>query len=381
MASLSGKLALLRGLLDGQTAYRGPFFVAVDTTRRCNNVCLGCFYHCRESGHAVEGDQSIQELPLDLARSMARDLARSGVKEVVMAGEGEPLLHSRFIDVLAAFKEPGLRVQVFTNGILLDDNMAHRMVSAGVDDLHVSFWAVTPEEHSRWHPGMNPGALQQRIRGAAAVTQAKKAAQSRFPKLTLQVLVNRENLPGLSTRADLALEIGCDSVQFAYFRHYGSSFEGLSLGPEDEETAAREFGLAARRLDAAGIRHDAGKFLARLRMGNSWLRTPCYAPWYTCHIRVDGNVHSCPRCEFAMGSLRERTFAEIWNGARFKEFRRRCGSRTPEAGLGCACENCCVIENNQEVHNVFRWFKPVARRWPEPDRARSLLADSDQPLP
>ena len=36
MQGVAGKWGLLRGLLNGETAYAGPFAVTVDVTRRCN---------------------------------------------------------------------------------------------------------------------------------------------------------------------------------------------------------------------------------------------------------------------------------------------------------------------------------------------------------
>jgi MoaA/NifB/PqqE/SkfB family radical SAM enzyme len=362
MASIPDKLALLRGLLEGQTAYRGPFFVGVDVTRRCNTICLGCAYHCKVSGHPVTGDRTLQEMPLDLARSLAGDLAQLHVQEVVMAGEGEPLLHSRFIDVVTAFKEAGLRVQVFTNGILLDDNLARRIVAAGLDRLNVSFWAVTPEEHAKWHPGLSVEALDQRTRGVAAVRLAKQEARASLPRLTLQMPIHRENLGSLSDRVDLALKTGCDAVGFGYYRHHESPFEGLALRPEDADVTSRELGLASARLRSAGIHHNAGVLLERVRLGLSWLRVRCYAPWFSARVRVDGRVQPCPSCDFAMGTVGEQAFAEIWHGPLYRDFRRRCSTRTPDAGLGCDCRNCCMVANNGAIQRVFRWFEPFARR-------------------
>jgi MoaA/NifB/PqqE/SkfB family radical SAM enzyme len=364
MASTLGKLQLLRGLLDGQKAYRGPFFVSIDVTRRCNNICLGCFFHSSESVHVKEGESGLQEFPLDLAPCLAKDLARLRTQEVILTGKGEPLLHSRFFEVVAAFKEAGLPVQLFTNGILLDGEMAQRIVAAGIDLLNVSIWAVTAEEHARWHPGVNPGALDKRIRGARAMTLAKKEAQSKFPRLNLQMPINRETLGNLATRIDLALEIRCDSVGFGYYRHYGSTYDDLTLQPGDMQAVVKELGPAVKRLESAGIRHDAKEFLRRVRTGLSWLRTPCYAPWYFCHISLDGSVQACPRCDKAMGNLREQSFLEIWQDSRYRDFRRQCRMRTPEAGLDCECMNCCMVKGNRTVHRVFRWVAPFARRFP-----------------
>ncbi|MGD0013153.1 MAG: hypothetical protein ABSD56_01825 [Bryobacteraceae bacterium] len=37
-AKLAGRVALLRGLAEGERAYVGPAYVTVDTTRRCSSV-------------------------------------------------------------------------------------------------------------------------------------------------------------------------------------------------------------------------------------------------------------------------------------------------------------------------------------------------------
>jgi len=369
MASIPEKYALLRGLLEGQTAYRGPFFAGVDLTRRCNNRCLGCVYHCPESGQPVQGDRSIQDLPLDAARSLARDLARLKAHEVVVAGEGDALLHPQFIDVVAAFKEAGLGVQIFTNGIPLNDDLARQIVAVGLNRLNVSFWALTPAEHLKWHPGINIEALQRRTCGVAAVKRAREEARAEFPRITLQMPIHRENIGDLSARVDLAIKLGCDAVGFGFYRNYGSPFESLALGPADAALAARELGLASARLRAAGIRHDASVLLGRVQMGLAWLRVRCYAPWYSSRIRADGRVQPCPGCDLTMGNIREQTFEEIWHGPLYRDFRRRCSTRTPEVGLGCDCLNCCMVSNNREVERVFRWLQPFARRRFSPDVA------------
>lgn len=45
-AKLRSRVALLRGMIDGEAAYTGPAWIALDMTRRCNYVCLSCLFHC-----------------------------------------------------------------------------------------------------------------------------------------------------------------------------------------------------------------------------------------------------------------------------------------------------------------------------------------------
>jgi len=45
MPTINQNLRLLQGLIAGDTAFTGPFFVTLDLTRRCNLKCIGCRYH------------------------------------------------------------------------------------------------------------------------------------------------------------------------------------------------------------------------------------------------------------------------------------------------------------------------------------------------
>jgi MoaA/NifB/PqqE/SkfB family radical SAM enzyme len=363
MASLFGKAALLGGLLRGERAGRGPLFVNLDLVARCNNTCLGCFYHYEDSKPPSTGrDAGGDELPFDAATRLAGELGRLGVTEVVMAGEGEPLLHSRFFDVIAALKKAGLRTQVFTNGILLDETMTRRIARSGIDILRVSLWAVNEAEHARWHPGVSPRMLDKRLCGIRALADARKAAPAGF-QLSLQMPINRENLGALDRRIDIAIESGAAAVGFGYYRAYGTPLDYLALGPEDCTAVSAAFRPAVARLDAAGIHHDAATFLQRVRLGLAWLETPCYAPWYACSIRVNGDVLVCPRCPVPMGNLGMSSLADIWRAADYRAFRRIAMRQTPAEGKleSCECANCCWVRDNLRVHRVFRWLAPVAR--------------------
>jgi MoaA/NifB/PqqE/SkfB family radical SAM enzyme len=130
------------------------------------------------------------------------------------------------------------------------------------------------------------------------------------------------------------------------------------------------FRPALTRLDAAGIRHDADVFLERVRLGLAWLNTPCYAPWYACSIRVNGDVLVCPRCRVPMENLNASSLADIWSGVEYRGFRRQAMRQTPAEGkwASCDCANCCWVRDNLRVHRYFRWFEPIVHRRAGKDR-------------
>ena len=88
---------------------------------------------------------------------------------------------------------------------------------------------------------------------------------------------------------------------------------------------------------------------------------PCYSGWLEANILSDGRVQVCGHCDVIAGDLTSQSFAAIWNGPGFREF-RRLGSRPGGAaayGPACECADCCQMKDNLRVHRTFRWLAPL----------------------
>lgn len=62
---------------------------------------------------------------------------------------GEPLLHPEAVDWIAAAAARGVRVDLRTNGTLIDETVAERLVASGVDAVFVRIDAATPATYGR----------------------------------------------------------------------------------------------------------------------------------------------------------------------------------------------------------------------------------------
>jgi MoaA/NifB/PqqE/SkfB family radical SAM enzyme len=347
-------------MLHGERAFAGPSYVVLDLTRRCNTVCVGCWYHCVQERVPTPGDHAVRDLSVALLERLAAELGGMGTSEIFLLGEGEPLLHPGFFDVVAAFKRAGMTVRCFTNGTLLTEDVCRRLVASGLDTLLLSVWAVTPEEHEKNHPGITLAHLRKRRDAVRFLGAAKRAAASRAPTLRLQFVMNRHNCANVAGRVDFALASGCDEVGFGIFRDYGGMFEGLAVGADDRPALESALATARAAFAAHGIRHDIPQYLERLATGpETWTRLPCYAGWYASQIKVDGTVLPCAHCATPMGNLQETSFAEIWNGPAYRAF-RRAGMRRPEEDrlAHCDCVNCCQVTDNLRVGRLFAPVRP-----------------------
>jgi len=147
----------------------------------------------------------------------------------------------------------------------------------------------------------------------------------------------------------------------------------LQLEERDVERLLAGIPGWAKTLEAAGIVHDlrglAEELPLRVGVGgkqeNPMQRDlPCYEGWMHAVIGPDGDVAPCCYCEGQnLGNVVEQDFADIWNGPRYVDLRRRmhamAQTQTP------ICPECYTTCNralaNRQVHErlgALRIFQP-----------------------
>lgn len=359
MIPINYQLPLLKGIAHGERAYVGPYYVNISITRRCNIQCVGCFYHCVQDREKRTRDYGRQDLPFLTVEKLCRELPIMGTREVFMAGEGETMLHPQVFEIIKALKHAGLRVSLFTNGTLLTKKNADKLLDTGLDVLKISFWAVNSQEHEDCHPGVNPRLLEKRIEGVKYISKLKKERHLNRPEINLNMIINRYNVNNISGRVDFAKLSGCNSISFVMFRDHGGRFQDLSLTPLEIVRIKRELREAKRNLSLASVDFNLKDYLPHAEMGyRAWEKVPCYAGWFQTTIDILGDVLFCPRCNRPAGNVNEQSFASIWNGAAYREFRRQCllSEGSLMSRFDCDCANCCMTKDNLRIYNRLRWF-------------------------
>ena len=357
------RLQLLAGLMTGEKAYAGPAWLTLDVTHRCNCVCLGCSCRSAMQRQHSFGNPTSGDLPFEIVEKLCRELPAWKCQLISLAGQGEPLLHPRIFELIASFQKAGVDVLLSTNGILLDDAVAERLCDSGLDRLHITFWAADHEEHTEWHPGLNPAFLELRMEAISHVVEARRKRGRVKPRVFVHLPLTRSAVRNIEKRIQMALQTPCDGVSLDYFRAWGGPLEPFALRPEDVEAERKNFETAAARLDAAGKVHNIYELLTRTERLRSYGRIPCHAGWFQIYVLVDGTLAACTHCSLIIGDLKRQSFAEIWNGSPLREF-RRVGAN-PERlkfAAGCDCVNCCAMKDNLRVERIFRWFRPFAKR-------------------
>jgi AdoMet-dependent heme synthase len=363
MVTLCEKANLLKGLIDGETAYTSPFFVAVDVTRRCNLSCLHCRYHSCLSKFPSPVHSEISDMDPEILSKLLDELKTIGTREIIFAGEGEPLLYPNIFEAISSAKEARLRVNLVTNGTLLNETTIRKLIEMRLDLLTVSVWASSKEEYEKLYPGTQPAYFNKALDAMKLVTDLKAGEKSRLPALRLHRPISRDNFKTVETALNQAFAAGCNQLTIAPVHTLKGADRTYKLSAEEQKDLFSSLSRMKKGLRGQSIENNFGVARDLYRIGEEvWNTVPCYNGWVYARIRIDGTVFPCSRCDLPMGSLSEKSLSQIWRGESYRSFRKTASTRKGLESMKdqCVCGYCCHIRNNVKVHRLFKWIAPLA---------------------
>ncbi|MEJ2717221.1 MAG: SynChlorMet cassette radical SAM/SPASM protein ScmF [Deltaproteobacteria bacterium] len=169
-------------------------------TEGCNLRCRHCWIVPDQIG--TEGAPA--ELGLDLFRHVVEQARPLGLSTVKLTG-GEPLIHSRIVEILEYIRDEDLHLTVETNGVSLSLELARLMFACRDPFVSVSLDGVCPETHE-WVRSVK-GCFKAALKGIEHL-----AAVGFRPQVIMTVL--RRNRDEMEAVVRLAESLGAGSVKF-----------------------------------------------------------------------------------------------------------------------------------------------------------------------
>ena len=127
-----------------------PLFIDIEVTSVCNLRCPFCATTYR--------DRLIKKgfISFDKVKKIIDEGAENGLRGVKFNYRGEPLLHKEICDFVSYAKDKELIDVYFnTNAMLLDKDMAKRLIEAGLDRISISAEGFTKETYESYRVGAN----------------------------------------------------------------------------------------------------------------------------------------------------------------------------------------------------------------------------------
>lgn len=181
----------------------------VRLTRYCNQRCLFCLDRYAQTG----GVLALAAIRKDLALGR-----KQGLRRVVLSG-GEPTVHPDFVVIVRLARELGYsHVQTITNGRrFCYGDFFQQAVEAGLGEATFSLHGNTPDLHDRLTKV--PGSFVQ------AVTALRRALATPGFIVSVDVVINRLNLPVLRDHLDFCIGLGVREFDLLALVPFGDAWK------------------------------------------------------------------------------------------------------------------------------------------------------------
>lgn len=314
---------LLWGYLRGKTRLPGlPVEYIVETTARCNLYCPMCPRETHKQPKADMDEQIFRKLV---------DEATGTAEHMMLIGLGEPLLDPRIFDRIAYCASRNISTLLSTNGTLLDEETARRLLDSPLEQLTLSSDGITKQTFEYYRRGARFEQVQENFLRLARLKHERKSKLH----LTVQMVLMDGNRQ----------EVGS-------FLRFWRSVPGI---------------------DEVRIKQDETDLLRPGLPPEPARRYPCHYLWRgPLYVKQNGDVYPC--CQAYMldgppvGRLKEQSLEQIWNSPAMQQLRAlHAAGRASEIDM---CRRCrapiphpLLVTGSLLLHSrtVRRWLPRVER--------------------
>ncbi len=288
-----------------------PIYLEISPVSYCNNNCIFC-------GVDFAMDNK-SRLDTEIFCERLREMGKLGVKSMMFAGEGEPLLHKDIAKFIRTAKEAGIDVSMTTNGSLGNYEVWQEILPY-LTWIRFSLDAGSPGVYSKVH-GVPESVFEKTVNSIKDAVRVKKE-RGLDVTIGVQYLVIEENLSDIENSIEKITEINAD-----YF-----SLKPYSLNPKmikqrdelyTEEKTEYIQKIVGRHNNGNGTniifrKGSMGKYMEGEMQFNH-----CYALPFYGYLSSSGDFYVCKEFigeeRFKAGNIYENEMNDIFFGKKREE--------------------------------------------------------------
>jgi len=173
-----------------------PHSLLLETTTRCNANCS----YCGTTGRR-------HDMPLELLKSIID--AAPWAKGVILARRGEALMYPHILEAVEYAKRAGKHVMFTTNGQLLNEDMAEKLLTLRIDAIRFSIDDYDAERFNNIRRGLSLEVIEQNLENLIAVRN-KIGVKT---QITIRATVGPWNKDRINQVRDYWLKKGVDGFR------------------------------------------------------------------------------------------------------------------------------------------------------------------------
>lgn len=296
--TVSDDMAIFEQLREEAVQQQIPLVVHFDLTYRCNLRCVHCY---------LTGGKKQSECITEEIKNILEQLAEAGTLYLTFSG-GEIFLRKDLPEIVREARKLHFAVRLLTSGTLIDDEMVDEIAKWHPEMVAFSVYDLDPSVHD----GITkrPGSL-------AKTLNVISALRERSIPIKISSVLMQSNIGGYRRLYSFAKEIGAQfQVDYRITPKTDGSQTPLQYHitePEVKQVLGDPvFSREYEATDSDPAQGYSGVFN----------EIPCGAGHMSCYISPYGMITPCVQVSIECGSLREKSFLEVWsNSLELKAFR------------------------------------------------------------
>lgn len=311
-----------------------PIYIEISPVGVCNHRCVFCAYDF--IGHPN------RRLETGRLLGLIDELSAAGVRSVLYAGEGEPLLHPDLAKFVERSKRNKIDVGIYSNGHLLTEELASKILPY-LTFIRFSFNGGTKDNYSKVH-SVRPEVFD-KVMGNIRAAVSIKRKKGLDVDIGAQYVLLPENIDNLLDGIKSLKEAGVDYFVIKPFVQQSSS-QGYHL--------KKQFGLGELEEifeKAEGLSGEGFRVIARMASFAGYGKRAykhCYGTSFITALNSAGDFATCLPYwhdkKFVFGNIYKNSFEEIWNGEARRRLKGYLEKRLPVAKCPPNCRPHAVNE-------------------------------------
>lgn len=321
-----------------------PDTLQVSLTSRCNLRCEMC--------NVWKDANQADELTLDEIKGVIIQCKEWGVKEVNLCG-GEPLLSEICFDVIKFAKSCAMKVILTTNGTLITQGLAEKLIQSGLDIMTISLDGEKAQTHDKIRA--QSGAFDKIIQGIQHLNNCPGA--KKLVKVLILTLSNY-NLDELEEYFHLARSLSIDALYIT-----SVVLNNIKLYEQDSQGGPSGLWITGERLnklddvidridilqrESYGLNYPSFRLIKKYFRGNiqpgEWT---CFAGYRRFVVVPGGSIQMCGE---EVGNIRkEPSLKKNWYSLKARKRREQI-----KKCLNYCLQDCHAREESASLSNVFK---------------------------
>lgn len=295
----------------------------------------------------------MQQRDLDFSTFKMLIDSADNLKHIELQGEGEPLLHPQFFEMIdyARLRFPSLAVSFITNGSFFTAENIVNIISANIHTILISIESADEAEFQF----IRGGKLARVIRGINDLIERKQALNSQL-KIGFAVTVLKQTVPQINAIAELYTRLNMDggiSIQplqpmDCYTRFYNQDMKESILNRDDVIQIKQLVATDSTLRYALSVYKTHKSFYSKLFSHTTPQQNTCSWLENGLYVTAEGIATSCSFTK----DVRENGYGTITNNLeKILEMRAELSNKLKENKIPPQCKGCGI------AHNILRRAK------------------------